>query len=171
MQKNIPFRIGIGHDTHRLEPGDSHSESPCKSVRIGGVDIPHEKRMIGHSDADLLLHAITDALLGAAAMGDIGHLFPDTDPANRGRDSLQMLGVAKEMVTEAGWSIGNIDCILFAQKPKIGPHRPAIRQQIAKILDISIDQIEVKAKTGESIGPIGREEAISAEAIALLYKS
>ena len=127
--------------------------------------------MIGHSDADLLLHAITDALLGATAMGDIGHLFPDTDPANRRRDSGEMLTVAKEMVTECGWSIGNIDCILFAQRPKIGPHRAAIRQQIAKILGISIDQIEVKAKTGECVGPIGREEAISAEAIALLYKS
>jgi 2-C-methyl-D-erythritol 2,4-cyclodiphosphate synthase len=127
--------------------------------------------MIGHSDADVLLHAITDALLGAAALGDIGQLFPDTDPVNRGRDSAEMLVAALDEVTALGFHVINIDCIVFAQRPKLLPFRQAIRQRIAEILQIDPERVGLKAKTGESVGPIGREEAIAAECVALLTKS
>jgi 2-C-methyl-D-erythritol 2,4-cyclodiphosphate synthase len=158
----IPFRVGLGHDTHRLGDGGP--------LRLGGIDIPHSKHAIGHSDADPLLHAITDALLGGAALGDIGQMFPDTDPANRGRDSAEMLRLAYAEVLASGYTIGNIDCVVFAQKPKIGPHREAICRRIAAILKIDPQQVGVKAKTGELVGPIGREEAIAAECVALLTK-
>ena len=126
---------------------------------------------MGHSDADVLLHAVTDAVLGAAALGDIGEMFPDTDPDNRGRDSADMLRRAEERVGTAGWRIGNIDCVVLAQRPKLAPHRDSIRKSIAAILKLDIDQVAVKAKTGEGVGPIGREEAIEAMCVALLEKS
>ena len=156
----VPLRIGIGHDTHRLAPGGP--------LRLGGIDIPHEAHALGHSDADVLLHAVTDALLGAAALGDIGEMFPDTDPANKGRDSADMLQRAMEQVRQAGYQIANIDCIVFAQRPKLSNHKLAIRQQIANILQLPMESVGVKAKTGEHVGPIGREEAISAECVALI---
>jgi 2-C-methyl-D-erythritol 2,4-cyclodiphosphate synthase len=155
-----PFRVGLGHDTHRLEPGNG--------LVLGGVMIEHDRRAVGHSDADVLLHAITDAILGAAAIGDIGELFPDTDPANRGRDSADMLRVAAARVAEAGWRIENLDCVIFTQRPKILPHREAIRQRVAAVLGIDTDAVWLKAKTGEGVGPIGRQEAIAAECVALL---
>ena len=155
------LRIGLGHDTHRLIDGDA--------LRLGGVSIPHTKRCLGHSDADVLLHAITDALLGAASLGDIGELFPDTDPANRGRDSAEFLRLAKQRIT--GWKIVNLDCIVFAEQPKILPYKEAIRRRIAEILDIDVAQVGLKAKTGESVGPIGRQEAIAAECVVLLEKN
>jgi 2-C-methyl-D-erythritol 2,4-cyclodiphosphate synthase len=158
----IPFRVGLGHDTHRLGDGGP--------LRLGGIAIPHTKHAIGHSDADALLHAITDALLGGAALGDIGQMFPDTDPANRGRDSAEMLRLAYAAVLASGYTIGNIDCVVFAQKPKIGPHREAICRRIAEILNIDPGQVGVKAKTGELVGPVGREEAIAAECVALLTR-
>jgi 2-C-methyl-D-erythritol 2,4-cyclodiphosphate synthase len=154
------MRVGLGHDTHRLAEGGP--------LRLGGIDIPHEKHSVGHSDADALLHAITDALLGAAALGDIGEMFPDTDPANRGRDSAQMLVAAYARVREAGYALVNLDCIVFAQRPKIGPHKGAIVQRIAELLDLSAGQVSVKAKTGELVGPVGREEAIEAQCLVLL---
>ncbi len=157
------LRIGIGHDTHRLDDGNA--------LLIGGVSIPHSKKMLGHSDADVLLHAVTDALLGAAAIGDIGELFPDTDVANRGRDSAEMLQFAWERVAQNGWSIVNLDCILFAEQPKISPYKTAIRERIAAILGIDATQVGVKAKTGEKVGPVGRLEAIAAECVALLIKT
>ena len=157
-----PFRVGLGHDTHRLEPGDG--------LVLGGVLIEHDRQAVGHSDADVLLHAITDAILGAAAIGDIGELFPDTDPANRGRDSADMLRVAAARVAEAGWRIENLDCVIFAQRPKILPHRAAIRQRVAEVLGIDTDAVWLKAKTGEGVGPIGRQEAIAAECVALLAR-
>ncbi len=157
-----PFRVGLGHDTHRLEPGDG--------LVLGGVLIEHDRQAVGHSDADVLLHAITDAILGAAAIGDIGELFPDTDPANRGRDSADMLRVAAVRVAEAGWRIENLDCVIFAQRPKILPHRAAIRQRVAEVLGIDTDAVWLKAKTGEGVGPIGRQEAIAAECVALLSR-
>lgn len=153
-------RVGLGHDTHRLGPGEL--------LVLGGLAIPHDKAAIGHSDADVLLHAITDALLGAAALGDIGELFPDTDPANRGRDSAGMLRAAAERVAGAGWRIGNLDCVIFAQRPKILPHRSAIRRRIAEILGIDESAVWLKAKTGEGVGPIGEERAIAAECVALI---
>lgn len=123
---------------------------------------------MGHSDADVLLHAITDALLGAAAMGDIGEMFPDSDPANRGRDSADMLRRAGGRVRQQGWAILNLDCIVFAQRPKLSPYKQAIRERIAEILALSPEQVGVKAKTGEGIGPVGQEEIIQAQCVALL---
>jgi 2-C-methyl-D-erythritol 2,4-cyclodiphosphate synthase len=157
------IRVGLGHDTHRLEPGNA--------LVIGGVSIPHDRAAVGHSDADVLLHAITDALLGAAALGDIGELFPDTDPANKGRDSADMLRRALALVTGAGWRIVNLDCVILAQRPKILPHRPAIRRRIAEILGVEEAAVWLKAKTGERIGPIGEELAISAECVVLVERT
>jgi 2-C-methyl-D-erythritol 2,4-cyclodiphosphate synthase len=154
------MRIGLGHDTHRLGEGGP--------LRLGGMEIPYDRHAIGHSDADVLLHAITDALLGAAALGDIGELFPDTDPANKGRDSADMLHRAHERVLAAGYRIENLDCVVFAQRPKLLPHREAMRRRIAEILQITPEQVGLKAKTGEHVGPVGREEAIQAECVALL---
>ena len=155
-------RVGLGHDTHRLEAGTA--------LVLGGITIPHDKSAIGHSDADVLLHAITDALLGAAALGDIGELFPDDDPANRGRESAEMLRAAHEKVAVAGWRIVNLDCVIFAQRPKILPHRSAIRRRIAAVLGVDEAAVWLKAKTGEGVGPIGTEEAIAAECVVLIEK-
>jgi 2-C-methyl-D-erythritol 2,4-cyclodiphosphate synthase len=124
--------------------------------------------MVGHSDADVLLHAVTDALLGAAGLGDIGERFPDSDPANRGRDSAEMLRAARDATVEAGWKVGNLDCIVHAQRPKLGPFKEAIRRRLAEILQIAPEQVAVKAKTGEQVGPVGREEAVQAECVVLL---
>jgi 2-C-methyl-D-erythritol 2,4-cyclodiphosphate synthase len=154
------MRVGIGHDTHRLSAGGP--------LRLGGIDIPHDRHAVGHSDADVLLHAITDALLGAAALGDIGELFPDTDEKNRGRDSAEMLRQAAARVVAAGYGIANLDCIVFAQRPKLSPHKAAIQRRIAEILGISPQHVGVKAKTGEGLGEVGREEAIVAQCVALL---
>ena len=139
-------------------------------MRLGGVEIPHDHQAIGHSDADVLLHAITDALLGAAALGDIGQWFPDTDAANRGRDSADMLSRVVTAVEDAGYYIVNLDCIVFAQRPKLADFRLAISARIAELLRITHQQVGVKAKTGEKVGPVGREEAIEAQAVVLLEK-
>lgn len=156
------IRVGLGHDTHRLGPGTA--------LVLGGVVIPHDRMALGHSDADVLLHAITDALLGAAALGDIGELFPDTDPANKGRDSAEMLAAAVVRVAAAGWRIANLDCVIFLQRPKILPHRAEIRERVAAILGIDDDRVWVKAKTGEKVGPIGEELAIGAECVVLIER-
>jgi len=154
------MRVGIGHDTHRLAPGGP--------LRLGGIDIPHDKHAVGHSDADVLLHAITDALLGAAALGDIGEFFPDTDPANKNRDSAEMLRQSAARVAANGLTIENLDCIVFAERPKLGSSKATIRARVAEILSLEPSQIGVKAKTGEGVGDIGREEIIAAQCIALL---
>lgn len=154
------LRVGMGHDTHRLEPGGP--------LRIGGVEIEHDQQMVGHSDADVLLHAVTDALLGAAALGDIGQLFPNTDPANRGRDSAEMLTRAWLKVQQAGWQIANLDCIVFAERPKMSPHKQTIQTRIAQLLGIEPEQVGLKAKTGEGVDAVGRQEAIQAQAVVLL---
>jgi 2-C-methyl-D-erythritol 2,4-cyclodiphosphate synthase len=154
------MRVGIGHDTHRLAPGGP--------LRLGGIDIPHDKHAVGHSDADVLLHAITDALLGAAALGDIGEFFPDTDPANKNRDSAEMLRLAAERIAASGLTIENLDCIVFAERPKLGSSKPVIRARIAEILSLEPSQVGVKAKTGEGVGEIGREEIVAAQCVALL---
>ena len=155
-------RVGLGHDTHRLEPGER--------LMLGGIAIPHDKAAVGHSDADVLLHAITDALLGAAALGDIGELFPDTDPANRGRDSGEMLRAAADRLAAAGWQVTNLDCVIFAQRPRILQYRTIIRRRIAEILDLDEQVVWLKAKTGEGVGPIGEERAIAAECVALVER-
>ncbi len=157
------MRVGIGHDTHRLAAGGP--------LRLGGIDVPHDKHAVGHSDADVLLHAITDALLGAAALGDIGELFPDSDAANKNRDSAEMLQQAAARVVAAGFVIENLDCIVFAERPKLGPYKQAIRARIAEILSCHSAQISIKAKTGEGVGEIGREEVIAAQCVVLLSKS
>ena len=157
------YRIGIGHDTHRLEPGNG--------LWIGGLQIPHSQSAVGHSDADVLLHAITDAILGAAALGDIGELFPNTDPKNKDRSSSEMLAIAFDKVRSAGWNIANMDCIVFAEKPKILPHREQIRLRVADLLAVDSSRVWLKAKTGEGVGPIGEERAIAAECVVLLETS
>jgi 2-C-methyl-D-erythritol 2,4-cyclodiphosphate synthase len=154
------FRIGLGHDTHQLTEGSS--------ILLGGVHIEHSRRLLGHSDADVLFHAIIDALLGAAGLGDIGEFFPDTDSVNRNRDSSEMLQIVWNTVRSQGWRIVNFDTIIFAEQPKISPHKESIKNKIAQILEIAPNQVNVKAKTGEKVGMIGREEAISAECIVLL---
>jgi 2-C-methyl-D-erythritol 2,4-cyclodiphosphate synthase len=156
----LSARVGIGHDTHRLRPGGP--------LRLGGIDIPSDRGSIGHSDGDVLLHAITDALLGAAALGDIGQLFPDTDPGNKGRDSAEMLLAALDGVYALGWRVVNIDCIVFLERPKLLPHKQAIRQRLADILGIDLERIGLKAKTGEQVGLVGTEEIIAAQCVALL---
>lgn len=157
------MRIGLGHDTHRLEPGGP--------LRIGGIDIPFDKQAVGHSDADVLLHAITDAILGAAALGDIGQLFPDTDAANRGKDSGEMLQVAAQRVATAGYAIVNLDCVIMAERPKILPHRDAMRTRISQLLGIEADQVSLKGKTGEKVGEVGRGEIVQAMVVCLLARS
>lgn len=154
------MRVGIGHDTHRLAP-----KGP---LRLGGIEIPHDRHLVGHSDADVLLHAVIDALLGAAALGDVGQLFPDTEPDNRGRDSGEMLEAAREAVTAIGWRVVNVDCVVHAQRPRLLPHRQTMRLRIAQLLGIDPECVGLKGKTAEQIGPIGQEEAISAQCVALL---
>ncbi len=157
------WRIGEGWDTHALVEG--------RRLVLGGVEIPHTHGLLGHSDADALCHAITDALFGAAAMGDIGFHFPDTDTQYRGADSLALLAEAARRVRGAGWLIGNIDSTIIAQAPKMAPHILGMRQRVAQALVIAVDQVSVKAKTAEQMGPVGRREAIEARAICMLWKS
>lgn len=156
----LTARVGIGSDVHRLRSGGP--------LRLGGIDIPCDREAVGHSDADALLHAITDALLGAAAIGDIGQMFPDTDPANRGRDSAEMARAACDDVVALGYSIVNIDCIVSLERPKLLPYKQAIRQRLAGILRIEEERIGLKAKTGEHVGPVGREEAVEVQCVVLL---
>lgn len=139
-------------------------------MRLGGLDIDCPWHAIGHSDADVLLHALTDALLGAAALGDIGEMFSDTDQANRGRDSGEMLQLAWTRVARAGYRLVNVDCIVFVQQPKLSPYKQAMRERIAELLGLPADCVGLKAKTGEAVGPVGRQEAIMAECVALLEK-
>jgi 2-C-methyl-D-erythritol 2,4-cyclodiphosphate synthase len=139
-------------------------------LRLGGIDVPHDRHLVGHSDADVLLHAVTDAVLGAAALPDIGQMFPDCDPANRGRDSADMLRQALQAVVRAGWQVGNVDCVVLAQRPKLAPHGQTIRRRVAEILGVEPDHVGLKAKTGETVGPIGREETITAQCVALLQR-
>ena len=156
------LRIGLGEDSHCTTEGGP--------LRIGGIDVPHTHRLLGHSDADVLLHAVIDALLGAAGLPDIGQLFPNTEEANRNRDSADMLRRAYERVTAAGFALVNLDCVVASQKPKLSPHKDAIRSRIAEILGVAASQINMKAKTGEGVGPVGREEIIEARCVALIEK-
>jgi 2-C-methyl-D-erythritol 2,4-cyclodiphosphate synthase len=157
------FRIGEGWDVHALVPG--------RKLILGGIEVPHELGLLGHSDADVLLHAITDALLGGAALGDIGRHFPDTDPEFRGADSLVLLVEAARRVRATGLEIGNIDSTIIAQAPKLAPHIPAMRERIATALGLALDQVNVKAKTAEKLGPVGQQQAMEARAAALLYRA
>ena len=156
----MQLRIGEGWDTHALVPG--------RRLRLGGVEIPYERGLLGHSDADVLLHAITDALIGAAGLGDIGRHFPDTDGRFRGADSVVLLREAARRVREAGWSLVNIDSTVVAQAPQLAPHIEAMRSRIAQALEIAPAQVNVKAKTAERLGPVGMGQSIEARAVVLL---
>jgi 2-C-methyl-D-erythritol 2,4-cyclodiphosphate synthase len=155
------IRIGEGWDTHQLVAG--------RKLIIGGIDIPFEKGLLGHSDADLLCHAITDALLGAAALGDIGRHFPDTDPAFQGADSITLLQEAMRCVRAAGYELGNVDASVIAQAPKLAPYIPAMQTRIAQALGAGLSQVNIKAKTYEKLGPVGEGLSMEASAVALLY--
>ena len=157
---HLPFRIGEGWDVHALVPG--------RALIIGGVRIPHDMGLLGHSDADVLLHAITDALLGAAALGDIGRHFPDTDQRFRGADSASLLAEAARRVREAGFEIGNVDSTVIAQAPKLAPHIPGMVARIAGVLGVPAARVNVKAKTAERLGPVGQGLSIEARAAVLL---
>ena len=157
------FRIGEGWDVHALVPG--------RKLILGGVEVPHTLGLLGHSDADVLLHAITDALFGAAALGDIGRHFSDTDPQFKGADSAVLLAEAVRRVRTKGFEIGNVDSTIVAQAPKLAPHIEKMRERIAQVLALEVDQVNVKAKTAEKMGPVGLQQAMEARAVVLLYKA
>lgn len=156
-------RIGEGWDVHALVPG--------RPLVIGGVTIPYHLGLLGHSDADVLLHAITDALLGAAGLGDIGQHFPDTDPQWKGANSVDLLQATGRLLSEAGWQIGNIDATVVAQAPKLAAHKPAMQTRVALTLGIAPHQVNIKAKTAEKLGPVGMGQSIEARAIALIHQT
>lgn len=159
----MKFRIGEGWDVHALVEG--------RKLILGGVEVPFHLGLLGHSDADVLLHAITDAVLGAAALGDIGTHFPDTDARFKGADSLALLTEATRRVREQGFDIGNVDSTVIAQAPKLMPHIAAMRARIAEALGVALDQVNVKAKTAEKMGPVGQGQAMEARAVVLLLRA
>lgn len=156
------IRTGFGYDSHRLVTG--------RPFLLGGIEIPHDKGGMGHSDADVLLHAITDALLGAVALGDIGLHFPDTDPKWKDADSRKLLRQVVELLREKGWSVGNMDCTVVLEQPKLRPHVDAMRSSIAALLDVEVDAVSVKASTNEKMGFVGRGEGVAAYAAVLVEK-
>lgn len=156
-----PFRIGEGWDVHALVSD--------RKLIIGGVEIPYHLGLLGHSDADVLLHAITDAVLGAAGLGDIGNHFPDTDPRFKGADSFVLLSEAVRAVQEKGYRVGNVDCTVVAQAPKMAPHKAAMQARIAQALGVAAEQVNVKAKTAEKLGPVGEGKSIEARAVVMLF--
>ncbi|KAF1066236.1 MULTISPECIES: 2-C-methyl-D-erythritol 2,4-cyclodiphosphate synthase [Variovorax] len=162
MSGAFNIRVGEGWDVHQLVAG--------RKLILGGVEVPHVTGLLGHSDADVLLHAITDALLGGAGLGDIGRHFPDTDAQFRGADSAVLLAEAARRVRAEGWQIGNVDSTVIAQAPKLAPHIPAMRERIAQTLGIAGEQVNVKAKTAEKLGPVGEGRAMEARAVVLLHR-
>ncbi len=156
------MRIGQGYDVHRLAEG--------RKLILGGVEIPFERGLLGHSDADVLTHAVMDALLGAAGLGDIGQHFPDSDPAYAGADSLRLLAAVMEKLAGAGWKVGNVDATIIAQRPKLADYLPRMRQNLARIMGVLPDQVNIKATTEEGLGFTGSGEGIAAQAAALLRK-
>jgi 2-C-methyl-D-erythritol 2,4-cyclodiphosphate synthase len=157
------MRVGIGHDTHRLVEG--------RRLVLGGVQIDHPRGLAGHSDADVVCHAVADALLGAAGLGDIGEHYPDTDPQWRELDSTRLLAEVVDRIDQTGWRAVNCDVIIHAQEPKLGAHKPVIRANLGRLLRVDPSRVNVKAKTGEHVGPIGRGEAIACHAVVLLESS
>ena len=153
-------RVGIGYDSHKFAEGGP--------LKLGGVEIPFDRHLVGHSDGDAIAHAVTDAVLGAAGLGDIGELFSDRDPANRGRDSLEMLGVALGRVRSSGYSVSQVDVTLIAEAPRVAPHREAMRAALARVLSVSSAAVSIKGKTNEGMGWIGRGEGIACIAVATL---
>ena len=159
----MSFRIGHGYDVHKLVEG--------RRLILGGVEIPHTVGLLGHSDADVLTHALMDALLGAAALGDIGHLFPDSDPAYAGANSIELLKAVMERIRAAGYAVSNVDCTVLAQAPKLAPHIALMRARLAAAMGVAVDQVSVKATTEEGLGFTGAKEGIAAHAVALLEKA
>ncbi|WP_322628035.1 2-C-methyl-D-erythritol 2,4-cyclodiphosphate synthase [Halothiobacillus sp.] len=158
----VPFRVGHGFDVHAFMPGDP--------LVVGGVRIPFDRAFLAHSDGDVLLHALCDALLGAVALGDIGQLFPDSDPAYEGIDSTILLSDVHNRIRALGWQIGNLDMTIIAQLPRMAPHIPVMRQRISEVLALSVDRINIKATTTERLGFTGRGEGIAVESVVLLYR-
>jgi 2-C-methyl-D-erythritol 2,4-cyclodiphosphate synthase len=159
----MQLRVGSGHDTHRLAEG--------RPLVLGGVRVPHTRGLAGHSDADVVLHAVTDALLGAAGLGDIGDHFPDSDPKNKDADSSRFVTEAVRLLNQHGWRAVNLDLTIFAQEPKLGPVKRQIRDNVARLISLPLDSVNVKAKTGEQVGHIGRGEAIGCHAVVLIEKA
>lgn len=159
----MEIRIGNGYDIHRL--------TPDRPLILGGITIPHHLGLLGHSDADVLTHALMDAMLGALSLGDIGHYFPPSDPKWKGADSLVLLEQVQQIISDQGWSINNIDSTIVAEQPKLKPHLKAMRDRLGAILNLSSDRISIKATTNEKLGPVGREEGICAYAVVLLSKT
>ena len=157
----MKVRVGIGFDLHRLGPGNA--------LVLGGISVPHDRSLIGHSDGDVLIHAITDALLGACGLGNIGEFFPDTDVRLKGISSLHFLGTAAELIREKGFEIGNIDSNVLAERPKLSPYFPEMRAKMANALGIPPTSVHIKAKTMEGVGVVGTEQAIAAEAVAVIF--
>ena len=156
------MRIGMGYDVHRLVEG--------RDLIMGGVTIPYEKGLLGHSDADVLTHAVMDALLGAMALGDIGKHFPDTDEKWKGADSLKLAAAVRDLVTKNGWCIGNVDATVLAQAPKLAPHIPTMRENLARVLQIPVDRVSIKATTEEHLGFTGEKKGMAAHAVCLIEK-
>jgi 2-C-methyl-D-erythritol 2,4-cyclodiphosphate synthase len=154
------IRIGNGYDIHRLVRD--------RALILGGINIPHELGLLGHSDADVLTHAIMDAMLGALSLGDIGHYFPPTDPQWKGADSMVLLQQVHQLILDKGWQIGNIDSVIVAESPKLKPHLEKMRDRLSSVLQVNPDQIGIKATTNEKLGPVGREEGIAAYTVVLL---
>ena len=156
------IRIGNGYDIHRLVPD--------RPLILGGVNIPHDLGLLGHSDADALTHAIMDAMLGALSVGDIGHYFPPSDPKWSGANSLSLLQKVDQLIKARGWHVGNIDSVIVAEQPKMKPHLPAMQEKIASTLQINLNQVGIKATTNEKLGPVGRQEGIAVYAAVLLFR-
>lgn len=156
----MTMRVGMGYDVHKL--------TKDRDLILGGVKIPWEKGLLGHSDADVLIHAVMDALLGAAALGDIGKHFPDTDPAYKGISSVKLLSHVMELLKDSGFSVGNVDAVIIAQKPKMAPHIPQMKKNLAEAMGISENRVNIKATTEEGLGFTGREEGIASQAVCLL---
>lgn len=165
----IPYRIGHGYDLHRLEPNTQGGQG--RAFILGGVEIEHDRGPVAHSDGDALLHAITDAMLGAIGAPDIGQLFPDDDPRNESEDSMVFLHAAAEKVREAGYEIGNIDATIICERPKLSPHKDAMRQNIASGLNTPSDQINLKGKTHEQVDAVGRNEAVEVHCVVMLVRT
>ena len=163
MTERLPFRTGIGYDSHRFAPGGP--------LVLGGIRIESDVHLKGHSDGDAIAHAVTDAILGAIALGDIGGMFADTDPGNAGRDSIEMLTLARARVHDAGWRVGQVDVVVIAETPKIAPHREAMRRRIAVAVSCPEADVSIKGKTNEAMGFIGRGEGLACIATATLYRA
>jgi len=163
LSGGFPFRVGFGYDAHQLTAG--------RALWLGGVQIDHPEGLDGHSDADVLLHAVCDALLGAVGMGDIGQHFPNTDPAWKGADSKRLLAAVVKLLHDSGWRVGNVDCTLVMERPKVMPHAPAMRAAMAPLLQIADDAVSIKATTNERMGFVGREEGACAYAVALVHRA